>query len=107
MPFFFLAAVAFLSSSHPEPEIVRLYEQGLGVPTRARDVAAFRRCCLAHTPELTRLLATRRVQSNPLDRCALIMPALCVVQRRFPGRSCSLVDLGTSAGLHLYTDCYS
>ncbi len=67
----------------------------------------FRSSCLASAADIERLLHTRHVQVNNIHRCAVLFPALCMVRATFPDRPCCLVDLGTSAGLHLLADLCS
>ena len=67
----------------------------------------FREFCLAHESAIRELLSTRLVQTNEVGRCAYLMPAFSLIADENPGLSLSLVDIGTSAGLHLLWDRYS
>ena len=63
----------------------------------------FRSFCLENRKEIEDLISTRRVQTNEVQRCTCLMPAYAVAYRR-AGKPLSIVDLGTSAGLHLLWD---
>ena len=67
----------------------------------------FREFCLAHESAIRDLLSTRLVQTNEVGRCAYLMPAFSLIADENPGLPLSLVDIGTSAGLHLLWDRYS
>ena len=67
----------------------------------------FREFCLAHESAIRDLLSTRLVQTNEVGRCAYLLPAFSLIADESPGLPLSLVDIGTSAGLHLLWDRYS
>ena len=67
----------------------------------------FREFCLAHESAIRDLLSTRLVQTNEEGRCAYLLPAFLLITDENPGLPLSLVDIGTSAGLHLLWDRYS
>ena len=67
----------------------------------------FREFCLAHESAIRDLLSTRLVQTNEVGRCAYLMPGFSLIADENPGLPLSLVDIGTSAGLHLLWDRYS
>jgi hypothetical protein len=66
----------------------------------------FRDFCLEHSQEIRLLVHTRRVQTNEVGRCAGLLPAFEMIRRRCGGRPLALVEIGTSAGLHLLWDRY-
>lgn len=67
----------------------------------------FREFCLAHESAIRELLSTRLVQTNEVGRCAYLMPGFTLIAHENPSLPLSLVDIGTSAGLHLLWDRYS
>ena len=66
----------------------------------------FRAFCLEHAEAITSLLATRRVQTNEVRRCACLLPAFTVAARRLGDRPLALIEIGASAGLNLLWDHY-
>lgn len=66
----------------------------------------FRDFCLHHAEAIAALLATRRVQTNEVRRCACLLPTFHLVAQRGGGRPLALVEIGTSAGLNLLWDKY-
>lgn len=59
---------------------------------------------LEHEDEIARFLATRRLQTNEIGRCAALLPGLLTAAGL--GSPLRLVELGCSAGLNLYFDRY-
>jgi hypothetical protein len=66
----------------------------------------FRAFCFDHRASILRLIATRSVQTNEVQRSACLLPAFEMVRRAAPGRMQSLVEIGASAGLNLLGDRY-
>lgn len=67
----------------------------------------FRAFCLERANELGVLIASRRVQTNEVARCALFLPAFEWVARRVRYRPFALLEVGASAGLNLNWDHYA
>jgi len=107
MPSFLLSAVYYLNSLHPDSEVAGFLDPTEPAENYPQKYECFRSYCLQYREELIELLASRHVQTNALHRCAVLVPALCLTNRMFSGRPCTLIDLGTSAGLHLLCDLYS
>lgn len=66
----------------------------------------FRAFCLEHRDEIRRLVETRMVQTNEVQRCTSLLPAFEMVRRDAGERPLALVEVGTSAGLNLLWDRY-
>ena len=66
----------------------------------------FREFCLSHEDEIRRLMATRLVQTNAVERCSYLLPAFALIAGETPGTALSLIDVGASAGLNLLWDQY-
>lgn len=66
----------------------------------------FRIFCLEHSAQMVELISTRRVQTNEVARCALLLPAFEWIARRV-GQPFALVEVGSSAGLNLNWDRYA
>lgn len=67
----------------------------------------FRDFCLAHRARIEEFIATRRVQTNVLQRCSCLLPGLAAVFLRGGGEPLSLVEIGASAGLNLNWDRFA
>jgi hypothetical protein len=105
-PNLLLAAMHFLllgGADHPLAAHVPTVA-GRRVPagTAGEQALAF---CREHANELARLLATRSTQTNEVNRCSALLPALAVATP--PGRPLRLVELGASAGLNLLLDRFA
>ncbi len=65
----------------------------------------FRIFCLAHWDDICEILSSRRVQTNEVGRCAILLPALALIAKE-TGQPLALIDVGASAGLNLLLDRY-
>ncbi|MEV6680633.1 DUF2332 domain-containing protein [Streptomyces erythrochromogenes] len=64
--------------------------------------------CRRHLATIRRILATRSVQTNEVNRCAVLLPTFAALQQRLDdGRRIRIVDVGASAGLALLWDRYT
>ncbi|HYF80495.1 MAG TPA: DUF2332 domain-containing protein [Symbiobacteriaceae bacterium] len=107
-PNMLLAAVHYLLLKGLGGELADWYPSVSGRPVPSGDpYPAFRAFCLAHGSAIRRLLETRRVQTNEVARCAILLPAFAQVAAARAGRPLGLVEVGTSAGLLLHFDRYS
>jgi len=103
----FLAAVQFLLLRGEKHELATFYPTLTGAPVPAADpYPAFRSFCLAHTDAIMQLLRTRRVQTNEVRRCAVLLPAFGLVAAQAQARPLTLIEIGASAGLNLLWDRY-
>ena len=66
----------------------------------------FRRFCLSHRDELTQLLRTKPIQMTYVERCRVLMPAMCLAGQ-MAGAPIHIVELGCSAGIMLIFDKYA
>jgi len=73
------------------------------VQTIARPFTEF---CRLHRARLTALIQTRLTQTNVVQRCSGLLPALTTVFERGGGQPLSLIEIGASAGLNLQWDRY-
>ena len=105
-PNLLLGAVHFLLLQGGGGALARFYPDLVPEPEPAAGAyPAFRAFCLAHEGAIRDLLATRRVQTNEVGRCAYLYPAFAHVAAR-AGRPLALVEVGASAGLNLNWDRY-
>lgn len=72
----------------------------------ARAWPAFAGFCETFKREITELVATKRVQTNEVGRCGLLLPAFRLAFDLLGGRPLHLIDVGASAGLNLQFDRY-
>lgn len=100
LPVLLLAAIHFLVLSDRDHELAAWYPN---ITEQFRDPTDPGLASVLHDfvnergPSILDLLATRRVQTNEIGRCALFLPALGLIAAdRAP---LALVDVGTSAGL--------
>jgi len=95
-----LAAVhARLLSGDAHP--LRAFYPSCGGADRGDPYHAFRDFCLTRAEVLQPVLERRITQTNEVGRCLVIVPGLLQV----PG-TLALIELGSSAGLHLFCDRY-
>ncbi len=106
-PNLLFAAVHFLLLGGARHDLAAFYPTvsepapGLGDP-----FPHFRRFCDEHGEAIAGLLRERRVQTNVVERCGLLLPAFGVIARRSGGKPLHLVEVGASAGLNLLWDRY-
>jgi hypothetical protein len=80
---------------HPEPH-----------PPDAVLYPLFRDFCFQHQDVIKKLLATHHVQTNEVRRCACLLPSFGLAAEKAQGLPLALVEIGASAGLNLFWDCY-
>ncbi len=103
----FLGAVHYLIRQRPDHPLAPFYPDLADGTVAAGDpFPAFRAFCLDQRGALLDLLATRRVQTNEVQRCACLLPAFGLVADRGGGQPLALVEVGASAGLNLLWDRY-
>jgi hypothetical protein len=107
LPVFFLGAVHYLLRKEPDHPLAAFYPDLAGETVSPADpFPTFRAFCLEHQAALLDLLATRRVQTNEVQRCACLLPAFSLVAERGGNSPLALVEVGASAGLNLLWDRY-
>jgi hypothetical protein len=106
-PNLFLGAVHDLFLTDASDPLAAFYPSVSIAPTPTADpVPAFRAFCLAHAEQIRALLQSRRVQTNEVARCAVLLPGFAFVAQHTAAPSLQLVEVGTSAGLLLRWDRY-
>jgi hypothetical protein len=100
------AAAQFLLLGGAEHPVAEYYPNLVASPKSGDPYPAFRSFCLEHADEMCGILATRRVQTNEVRRCALLLPAFGLVAE-CAGKPLSLIEVGASAGLNLLFDRYA
>lgn len=103
IPNMFLGAVHFLLLKGYNDVLLKMYKD------ENRDFELlfniFDKFCLEHKEEIRQIMKEKRVQTNEVRRSAYIYPLLSFVsqKRQVP---ISLIEIGTSASLHLLADQY-
>ena len=108
VPNLLFAAVHYLLLSGVDGELSAYYLSLTPDPRPNTDAYPhFREFCLTNESAIRKLLSTRLVQTNEVGRCAYLMPGFSLIADENPNLPLSLVDIGTSAGLHLLWDRYA
>ncbi|MFJ6438705.1 DUF2332 domain-containing protein [Streptomyces sp. NPDC091416] len=64
--------------------------------------------CRRRAVRIRRIISTRSVQTNEVNRCTVLLPAFAALQQQLDdGRPIRIVDVGASAGLALLWDRYT
>jgi hypothetical protein len=104
----FFAAVHYLLMDDPGAPLAAYFPDLAAEPLPiANAYPVFRAYCLQHADAIRALVATRRVQTNEVRRCAALLPAMQTVWARGGRRPLALVEIGASAGLLLNWDQYA
>lgn len=107
VPNLLFGVVHFLLLRGAEHPLAAFYPTMTKTPRIDADLyPAFRSFCFEHAEEIKYLLQTRRVQTNEVRRCIVLLPAFGIVAEQAHDRSLTLVEIGASAGLNLLWDCY-
>ncbi|MEQ8839600.1 MAG: DUF2332 domain-containing protein [Acidimicrobiales bacterium] len=99
------AAARYLTLTGVDHPLAAVYEPGFVIGSGEDVGAMFCDLVLACPDEISRLLATRYVQTNEVNRTSAIAPLLNLIGRR-TGSGLALIDVGCSAGLNLLLDRY-
>lgn len=102
------AAVQYLLYETPDHELAVYYPSITESARLPREGAyePFREFCIDHRDEILLLLKSRRVQTNVVSRCSILLPVFEYVSRRCNRTPLGLVEIGPSAGLNLLWDAY-
>ncbi len=107
-PDLMLAAVHYLLAREPSHPLARFYPTlASGAPATGDASGPFRSFCLDRREELTRLISSRRVQTNEVRRCCYLLPAVMLAGQLAAPRPLALIEAGASAGLNLSMDRYA
>jgi len=107
-PVLWLAAVHDLVLRRPDVPAARWYASVVGrdhLPS-GDPWPDVRRTVLAHEDELRTVIASRTTQTNEVNRCVYLVPALALACGDRPEQPVLLVEMGASAGLLLAVDRY-
>lgn len=101
----FLAAAHLVLLDNPDHPLSAYYASLTDSPEdRKGAYPPFRSLCLEHRDRIVEAISTRRVQTNEVGRCALLLPAFAIVSESSAAREVVFVEVGASAGLNLLWD---
>lgn len=104
-PNLFLAAIHFLLMKDPSEGLAKYYPSLQGQFQATPEMFdCFKRFAKKFEPEIKSLLQTRLVQTNEVQRCALLFPALNFVSKKLDHQKIALMDVGASGGLNFLMD---
>ncbi|MDA0677454.1 MAG: DUF2332 family protein, partial [Chloroflexi bacterium] len=87
IPYIFFGAVNLLLRNTPDDPLCAIYEvAGCGDSIEADPFPEFRRFCLAHETEITRIIRSHTVQSNIVSRSAVLVAAWYEIARKLDGK---------------------
>ena len=103
----FFGAVHYLVLKNPSDALAAYFASVAGdqVMDPALVAPPFRDFCSRHREELAELIRTRLVQTNVVKRSAALRLALALLRSEFD--SIHLIEVGSSAGIHLRNDRYA
>ncbi|MBB3113934.1 hypothetical protein FHS18_006050 [Paenibacillus phyllosphaerae] len=105
-PNLLLGAVHYLLLKGTDHALARYYASIVTEPESPSGAMKwFRTFCQQYRAELMAILATKRVQTNEVQRCAYLYPSFCHIYR-LARKPLALIEIGTSAGLQLLWDQY-
>ncbi|MGD9891825.1 MAG: DUF2332 domain-containing protein [Dehalococcoidia bacterium] len=106
-PNLLLGAVHYVLMADARDPLAAFYPSVSVAPAPITDpVPAFRAFCLLYAKQIQELMQTRRVQTNEVARCAILLPGFALVAQRAAAPSLQLVEVGASAGLLLHWERY-
>jgi hypothetical protein len=105
LPVLLLAAVHSLVLADTDLELAAWYPTTSSDALSTDPFPAFARLCRDRADEIRSIVATRTVQTNEVGRCALLVPAMGLVEAEVG--PLAMVDVGTSAGLNLQLDRFT
>lgn len=105
-PNLLFAAVHLLLLGGVQHDLAAFYPSVTATPAQGDPFPAFQRFCHDHASAITAMLRERRVQTNVVERCGLLLPAFGMIAERGRGEPLHLVEIGASAGLNLLWDRY-
>jgi hypothetical protein len=107
-PNLLFGAVHFLLLNGASHELALFYPSLTATPRSPEEAyPAFRQFCFDQAESIRTILATRRVQTNEVGRCAFLFPGFAWISSDANARPLALIEIGTSAGLNLNWNRYA
>jgi hypothetical protein len=90
---------------HPEDQLAKFYPS-LNGQFQSNDefFDSFKNFCIKFASEIQPLLRTKLVQTNEVQRCALLLPAVNLISQMSDQKPIALIDVGSAGGLNLLMD---
>lgn len=107
-PYVFFAAIHFLVLEEPKCPLAEFYpsiSRNPKDPGKEALEKIFREFCTENFKRIKELAESRKVQTNEVRRCAVLLPGIAYTDARTE-EPLSLIELGSSAGLNLLWDKY-
>ncbi|GAA3983835.1 DUF2332 domain-containing protein [Mucilaginibacter dorajii] len=105
IPNIFFASVHYLLLKNSKNELASYYPSIQRKQVSEIPFAIFKSFCLESEDEIKKIISTRIVQTNVINRCAYLMPIFSKIIAD-ENRPTTIIDIGTSAGLTLNFDKY-
>jgi hypothetical protein len=109
LPLLLLGSVQYLLLKGAEHALAAYYPSVVGYDRKPREgdpYPTFHDFVMQNRAEIEELVRTRIVQTNEVQRCACLLPVFGLLYAEALKRPLALVEVGTSAGLHLLWDKY-
>lgn len=104
-PNLFLAAVHFLLLNNPYETLAKFYPSlGGRFDNPEQAYAEFKKFSQKYKVEILNLIQSKLVQTNEVQRCALLLPAISFISGELNNPSLALIDVGASGGLNFLLD---
>jgi hypothetical protein len=105
IPNIFFAAIHYLLLVNPNEELARFYPSIQKKYFAEIPFYLFKAFCIKNENEVKKIISTKIVQTNVINRCAYLMPIFSEIISQ-ENKPTTLIDIGTSAGLTLNFDKY-
>jgi hypothetical protein len=107
IPNLFFGAVHYLLLDGAQHDLREYYPSIAKQPREDANLLATLACfCSRFRLELERLVKSRLVQTNEVNRCAVLAPAFAIAYEEGRRQPMTVVEIGASAGLNLLWDRY-
>lgn len=105
IPNIFFAAVHYLLLKNPGHELAKHYPSIQKNHVAEIPFTLFKKFCIEYEYKIIKIISTRIVQTNVVNRCAYLLPVFSKIIAA-ENRPATIIDIGTSAGLTLNFDKY-
>lgn len=104
-PNLFFASIHFLLLNNPNEALAKFYPSlGGHFNNPEQAFTEFKKFAQKYKIEILNLLQSKLVQTNEVQRCALLLPAISFISGELHNPPLALIDVGTSGGLNFLLD---